>query len=248
MMFAALSPFEEQETAMFRAEAEWLQNLLRLQSREALSPMLNIGSSTQTFREQQQPWTERCIFGPLKARGVRVLHLDNRDGDGIDIRADILNPAELPRLKALAPKSVLCCNILEHVPDPAALANTCMEIVGPGGLIFVTVPFSYPHHRDPIDTMYRPCPRELAALFRPATMLNGEIISAGESWWNDVLKRPWILLRPLLRLPFPFIDFPGWKRSMRRVYWLWHPYRVTAALFQVPASPRAVVDMGGSGG
>ena len=100
-MFAALSPFEEQETAMFRAEAEWLQNLLRLQSREALSPMLNIGSSTQTFREQQQPWTERCIFGPLKDRGVGVLHLDNREGEGIDIRADILNPAELPRLKAL---------------------------------------------------------------------------------------------------------------------------------------------------
>lgn len=232
---------------MFQAEAEWLQNLLHLQRAEDLSPLINIGSSTREFREQQQPWTERCIFAPLKGRGVRVLHLDKRDGDGIDIRADILSRSELPRLKALKPKTLLCCNILEHVPDPAALAKACMEIVGPGGLIFVTVPFSYPHHRDPIDTMYRPSPEQLAALFRPAVMLNGEIIDTGESWWNEVRKRPWILLRPVFRLPFPFIDFAGWKRSMRRTYWLGHPYRVTAALFRVPASPSPVVDMDGTG-
>jgi hypothetical protein len=234
--------------AVFRAEAEWLEKLLRLQKGDDLSPLLNIGSSTRAFREQEQPWTERCIFAPLKARGVRVLHLDNREGDGIDIRADILSPAQLPGIKAWAPKSVLCCNILEHVTDPAALARTCIEIVGPGGLIFVTVPFSYPHHRDPIDTMYRPSPHELAALFHPAVMLNGEILDTGESWWNDVRNRPWILFRPLLRMPFPFIDFAGWQRSMRRMYWLWHPYRVTAAVFRVPQLAGAIVDMGSSGG
>src|SRR5437868_10497827 len=150
---------------MFQAEAEWLYNLLRLNSPEDLSPVLNIGGSTREFREKQQPWTEHYIFAPLKARGIRVVHLDNREGDGIDLHADILSPAELPHIKAISPKSVLCCNILEHVHDPAALARACTEIVGPGGLIFVTVPFSYPHHRDPIDTMYRPSPEQLAALF-----------------------------------------------------------------------------------
>ena len=232
---------------MFRAEAEWLGELLRQYSREDLSPLLNIGSSTRAFREQEQPWTERCVFAPLANRGVRVLHLDSREGEGIEIRADILSRADLPGIKALTARSVLCCNILEHVRNPAALAQTCVEIVGSSGLIFVTVPFSYPHHRDPIDTMYRPSPDQLAVLFRPAVMLSGEILDTGESWWNDVRKRPWILLRPILRLPFPFIGFAGWKRSMRRLYWLWHPYRVTAAVFRVPRDTGRVVDIGDSG-
>lgn len=222
------------EPIMFEAEAIWLRDLLRLQDRAALSPLINIGSSTRHFREQEQPWTDRALFTPLKARGVQVLHLDNREGDGIDIRADILADHALPHIKGFAPRAVLCCNILEHVADPAGLARRCIEIVGPGGLIFVTVPYSYPHHRDPIDTMFRPTPEQLAALFRPAVMLKGEVIDTGQSWWTDVGRRPWILLRPLLRLPFPFIDFPGWKRSVARLYWLRHRYRVTGALFQVP--------------
>ncbi len=230
---------------MFEAEAKWLEKLLQLHANEALSPLLNIGSSTRRFREQDQPWTERCIFAPLKARGVEVFHLDNRDGEGIDIHADVLSETALPRIKAVGPKSILCCNILEHVPDPRCLARHCIELVGPGGLIFVTVPYSYPHHRDPIDTMFRPLPDELAGLFSPAAMVRGEVIDTGQSWWNDVGRRPWILFRPLLRLPFPFINFTGWKRSIRRLYWLGHHYRVTGAVFRVPPAAGAIVDTTG---
>ena len=40
---------------------------------------------------------------------------------------------------AFKPKAILCCNILEHVREPERLARRCMEIVEPGGLIFVMV-------------------------------------------------------------------------------------------------------------
>ncbi|HXJ01769.1 MAG TPA: hypothetical protein VNH44_11130, partial [Micropepsaceae bacterium] len=142
--------------------------------------------------------------------------------------------ADLPRIRSYHPKSILCCNILEHVEDPKVLARRCAEIVGPGGLIFVTVPYSYPHHRDPIDTMFRPSPEALAQLFRPASMLRGEIIDVGESYRGQVRRRPWILFRHISRFPFPFIGFKGWKRSMRKLYWLFNNYRITGALFQVP--------------
>jgi hypothetical protein len=128
-----------------------------------------------------------------------------------------------------------------------------MEIVEPGGLIFVTVPKSYPHHRDPIDTMYRPAPDQLAELFSPATMLNGEIVDVGESYRGQVKRRPWILLRHILRFPFPFIGFEGWKRSVGKLYWLAHNYAITGAVFQVPTrvepAPRLapVVDRGEHG-
>jgi hypothetical protein len=221
---------------MFEAEASWLERLLSRYGAEALSPLLNVGSSTAYFREVEQPWTERLLFAPLRRRGVRIVHLDAREGDGIDIKADILSPADLPRIKAAGAKSILCCNILEHVVDPGVLAQRCIEIVGPGGLIFVTVPYSYPHHRDPIDTLYRPNPEELAALFRPAIMLSGTIVDSGESYRGQVARRPFVLLRHILRFPFPFIGFNGWKRSMKKLYWLAHNYRLTGAVFQVPAA------------
>jgi hypothetical protein len=219
---------------MFEAEAIWLEKLLRDRPAEELSPLLNIGSSTARFREVEQPWAEQRLFAPLRARGVKIIHLDSREGDGIDIRADVLSAADLPRIRALKAKSILCCNILEHVASPKTLARRCFDIVGPRGLIAVTVPFSYPHHRDPIDTMFRPSPAELAALFAPAAMLRGEIIDVGESYRGQVRQRPWILFRHISRFPFPFIGFNGWKRSMRKLYWLFNNYRITGALFKVP--------------
>jgi hypothetical protein len=219
---------------MFENEAAWLETLLGEKTAEDLSPLLNVGSSTSDFREIEQPWTERRLFAPLRARGVRIVHLDAREGNGIDIKADILSDSDLPRILSYGPKSILCCNILEHVEDPRAVARRCSEIVGPGGLIFVTVPFSYPHHRDPIDTMFRPSPEALAQLFKPATMIRGEIIDVGESYRGQIKHRPWILFRHISRFPFPFIGFKGWKRSMRKLYWLFNNYKITGALFQVP--------------
>src|ERR1700709_1151877 len=100
---------------MFVAEAMWLERQLRAYAPDEISPLLNIGSSTSTFRETEQPWTEQHLFAPLRARGVRVIHLDNREGPGIDIRADILEPAGVSTVRALNVRSILCCNILEHV-------------------------------------------------------------------------------------------------------------------------------------
>jgi hypothetical protein len=219
---------------MFEAEATWLDALLRQWALERLSPLLNVGSGTRVYREVVQPWSDERLFRPLRERGVRVIHLDSKDADGVDIRADIMSDTDLPRLMALRPKAILCCNILEHVLDPAAVARRCIEIVGPGGLIFVTAPFSYPHHRDPIDTMYRPDPQQLAELFSPAVMLKGEIVDVHQSYRDQVRQRPWLLLRHLLRLPFPFIGFKGWSRSMAKLYWLSHGYRITGAVFEVP--------------
>ena len=101
-----------------------------------------------------------------------------------------------------------------------------------GGLAFVTVPFSYPYHRDPIDTMYRPSPVELSLLFDGAKLLDGAVIGAGQSYCDDVRRRPWILLRHIARLPAPFLSFERWRRSMAKLYWLFAEYRITCAVFE----------------
>ncbi|MGH7052886.1 MAG: hypothetical protein ACREFA_03595 [Stellaceae bacterium] len=151
---------------------------------------------------------------------------------GIDVCADLTDPADIPRLKALGPKALLCCNLLEHVREPGRLAGHCLDPVGAGGLVFVTVPFSYPHHADPIDMMYRPSPAELARLFASARMCEGMVLDAGLSYRDEVRARPWLLLRHLARLPVPFLSPVRWRRSMRRLYWLAVPYRISCAVFE----------------
>ena len=217
---------------MFETEARWLCAALDRYTPERLSPLLNLGSSTAAFREQTQPWTEQSLFRPLRDRGVEIVHVDTRDEAGIDLRADLTDPADLPQLLALRPRALLCCNLLEHVTEPDRLARHCLDILPKSGLVFVTAPFSYPYHRDPIDTMYRPSPAELEALFAGARLLDSAIIGAGMSYRDDVRRRPWILLRHVARFPAPFVSLEKWKRSMAKLYWLVAEYRITCAVFE----------------
>jgi sugar phosphate isomerase/epimerase len=217
---------------MFEAEARWLRAALDRFAPERLSPLLNLGSSTADFRERVQPWTQQHLFEPLRARGIEIVHVDRRAGPGIDIRADLADPAGLARLRALRPQALLCCNLLEHVTEPERIARDCLGILPELGLAFVTVPYSYPYHRDPIDTMYRPSPPELAALFDDARLLDAAVVGAGMSYRDEVRRRPWILLRHAARFPAPFVSWEKWKRSMAKLYWLAAEYRITCAVFE----------------
>lgn len=217
---------------MFAAEARWLRDRLDRFPAERLSPLLNLGSSDAAFRERRQPWIAEELFRPLAARGIAVVHVDRRAAAGVDVRADLTDPADVAHLKSWGARALLCCNLLEHVREPARLARHCLDLLGEGGLVFVTVPFSYPHHADPIDTMYRPGPAELVPLFCGARLREGMILDAGLSYRDEVRARPWLLLRHLARLPVPFLSPMRWRRSMRRLYWLAAPYRITCAVFE----------------
>lgn len=217
---------------MFEAEARWLRCALDAFPPARLSPLLNLGSSSTEIREVVQPWIENQVFRPLRVRGVHVIHVDMRELPGVDVHADLTNPDDVLRLGALRPGALLCCNLLEHVIEPDRLAYHCLDLLATGGLAFVTVPFSYPYHRDPIDTMYRPSPAELGDLFTGARLLDGTILGTGVSYRNAVSERPWLLLRHVWRFPVPFLSFDKWKRSMARLYWLAAEYRITCAVFE----------------
>jgi hypothetical protein len=217
---------------MFEAEACWLRHALEAFPPERLSPLLNLGSSSAMVRKAIQPWIDAEVFCPLRDRGVETVHVDMRELPGVDVRADLTDAADVERLSALQPNALLCSNLLEHVLEPKQLARHCLDLLPRGGLAFVTVPFSYPYHRDPIDTLYRPSLAELSELFGSARMLDGTILGAGVSYRDAVRERPWILLRHVWRFPVPFLSFERWKRSMARLYWLVAEYRITCAVFE----------------
>jgi hypothetical protein len=217
---------------MFEAEARWLRGALDAFPPERLSPLLNLASSTTDIREVVQPWIEEQLFCPLRTRGVEVVHVDKRELPGVDVQADLTNHDDVLRLRTLHPGALLRFNLLEHVIEPDRLAYHCMKLLMPGRLVFVTVPFSYPYHRDPSDMMYRPSPSELSELLIGARVPDGTILGVGESYRDIVRDRPWLLLRHLWRFPVPFLSFRKWKRSMVRLYWLVAEYRITCAVFE----------------
>jgi SAM-dependent methyltransferase len=217
---------------MFDREARWIGARLAAYPAAQITPLLNVGSSTREFRERVQPWSDRAIFAPLAARGVEIVHLDSRAGEGIDLRADLLDAADFAGVRSRPYRALLCCNILEHVRDAAEFARRCSALVAPGGIIVVTVPRSYPRHGDPIDTLYRPTAAQAAALFPHTSVVAAEIIDVGESYRDEVRRRPWILLRHLARLPVPFLGLAQWTSSMRKPYWLFRNYQVSAAILR----------------
>jgi hypothetical protein len=225
---------------MFAREAAWIAEALAAEDPNALAPLLNVGSSTRSFRTEVQPWIHDCLIAPLEARGARFVHLDLKEADGVDIAADILADEGFARAKAVGAKALLLCNILEHVVDPGEVARRAMALIEPGGLVVFTGPRSYPYHRDPIDTLFRPTPEDVAALFPGATIERAEILPCG-SYRDVVRKRPWVLLRPVVRFPFPFLGWERWKRTMGKLYWLFNPYLTTCVVLRTPAaSPEAI--------
>lgn len=213
---------------MMVCDAKWLGNILSCYSDQEISPVLNIGSSSEKFRKEDKPHIHRYVFAPLESRGVKVVHCDLKEADGIDITADLFDNETIKKLAAVKPESIICTHMFEHVVDREELARRLIDLLPENGLLFITVPYSYHYHADPIDTMYRPSPDELALLFKEHEILDKEILDGG-TYWDLIKKRPFVLFfRHFIRFFIPFINFYRWKRSMKKLYWLFHHYKVSA--------------------
>lgn len=215
-------------------EAAYLAAWLSMQHPAELSPLIELGASTQAFLETH-PHVERDLIGPLLERGVRIVKTDIQPGPNIDIAGDIYDPALQAKLKAIRAKCVLCCNILEHVTDREAFARVCDEILSPGGTIVVTVPQSYPLHLDPIDTYYRPRPDEIPQLFPGYVVLASESIVSGTTasdMDNAWLEAPKVVRRALLLRG----GVDATKARLHRLLWVFRRYRISAVVLRKPAT------------
>jgi methyltransferase family protein len=219
---------------MLPSEAKWISAYFALQDDAVLGTVLNIGSSTAEFREQKQSFIDEKIFRPLARRGVPVVHTDIKAANGVDIIADIMNDDDLERLRSLGAKTILCSNMLEHVPSASRMAERLATLVPPGGVLLVTVPNSYPYHPDPIDTLLRPDTTQLSALFRQLKLLDGGIVE-GPTAAQELAKNPMLLPRRLARSFIPFPRFGTWLSTLDRWRWLFSHYKATCVVLWKPA-------------
>jgi SAM-dependent methyltransferase len=214
---------------MFEKEAIWIAGELTLE----LSPVLNVGSSTRQFRMVGQPWIHKRIVAPFEARGGRFLHLDMKEAEGVDLVGDLADPTFQEKVKALEIKAVLCSNLLEHVADPQAVCRLLTEIVRPGGIVILTVPYRYPYHDDPIDTMFRPTAERLAHMMTGCELVNAEVVTIeGTSFARQLLTRPRLLATTTLRLLMPFYRWNAWKQTIGYLPQAFKPFQVTCATFR----------------
>jgi hypothetical protein len=167
---------------VLKNEARWIGDRLRSINAQRLSPLLSVGSAGAEFREVTQPWIDGFIYAPLRARDVSVVHHELEPQPGIDLVGDLNAPAFLEMLSARGFRAILCCNVLEHVPDPAWLAKALEGLLPPGGLVVVSVPYRFPYHPDPIDTMLRPTVDEVGRLFSGCRVAYGAILNGGTGW------------------------------------------------------------------
>lgn len=220
---------------MLIQEALWFARALADMDADSMYPMLNTGSHTEEYRRQHQPWIDRYVFGPLRARNRVVKHLDIRSGAGVDIVGDLTDPTFLKQLAAMEFRSVFCANLLEHVVNRQEIAAIIVSVVPVRGYIFVSCPFKFPYHADPIDTMFRPGVAELAALFPGTAVRRGAIVDCG-SFGQYVMARLWgdprAVARTLLRKGSR-VSAPDGLGSIRHLLpWTFRRFQETCLVLQ----------------
>ena len=226
---------------MFKEEAEFIGTILDGFSNDELDPVLEIGASTLSFRVSVKPHINENIHSKLFARGIRVIHSDFKPDPDISnpedqIIGDVFDEKVFKRMLDTKPKCILLCNILEHVKNPKELCKRIMEISNEKTIIIVTVPFSFPYHRDPIDTLFRPSPEELIKNFNDVEVIHQDIIEGtnfSEQLKELNLAKAFIrVTKEVLKVMIFLITFQLRKIRFSRILWLKNNYTVSLVVLR----------------
>jgi len=219
---------------MLREEARWLGQEMGKRAPEDLRPLLDLGSSSEDFHQDFQPWVAQSIYGPLLERGIEIRHQDIKARPGVDITGDLTDPAFIQDLASRSFRSVLCANLLEHVRDPDRVGRSLVKIVPPGGFLFVSCPYRFPYHPDPIDTRFRPDVETLAGLFPSTELVAGEIVRCSTYFSHLYPMHPrWkALLKHAIRLCLPLYAPPVWLLKVLHLPWLFRHLEATCVVLR----------------
>ncbi len=216
---------------MFVNEAKWILNKVKSIKNDEIYPILNIGSSTLEARLNSNPNMEECLYFPLSENG-KIIHADIKSGIGIDIVGDLTDPKFIDKLKTIDFKLILCNNLLEHINNPQDLCYSLTEIAKSGTYILVSVPYRYPYHFDPIDTMFRPTPEKLIEYFPRMEVISKEIVKDTRTYYNKLSHDKALAKIIFIRSFLPFYKPKMWWNTVRYFPYMFVKFKVTCILLK----------------
>jgi len=163
---------------MLPKESIWLKNVIRNYIKRN-TVVLNIGSSTQDFLNNEQSYIITNVINTIKQHGCNLINIDIKDGEGVDMVGDVTNAAFTATLKSLNPSLIICANLLEHLESRDNFIKGLINLLDKNTFLIVTVPYVFPFHADPIDTMYRPDIAKLAKDFNGLAIVEAQIVTNG---------------------------------------------------------------------
>ena len=219
---------------MLIEEAKWFGEKISMMDAASVFPMCNVGSSTDEFRKRAQPWIDEYIFKPARENNRIVEHLDIKNAPGVDIVGDLSDGHYLEELRRMRFKSIFCSNVLEHVSNREEISKLLTSILPVGGYLFVSCPFKYPFHPDPIDTMFRPNVDELASMFLGTGICWGDVVTGGT--YLDYITRA-KLANGIVRLFRRSTEPGGGASVLTHIPWLFRNFRATCVVLRKNTEP-----------
>jgi SAM-dependent methyltransferase len=122
-------------------------------------------------------------------------HVSRRTACDFDAKrgeVDFACPADKVPLPDASIDSILCTEVLEHVPDPLAVWNEFYRLLRPGGKVLLTTPMYWPPHELPYD-FYRYPEQGLRRLVEESGFELLAILPRGGPWamWGQVTMHVW---------------------------------------------------------
>jgi predicted SAM-dependent methyltransferase len=163
---------------MLYEESLWFKNIIQKHAQLG-SLVLNIGSSTKEFIEVTQPYIKVNLFDEFASKNCIVKNVDIKQAEGVDLVGDVTDPEFVYQLKQLNASFIICSNLLEHLTERTAFCEALVKIMNADTKLIISVPYQFPYHEDPIDTMYRPTLNELQKAFPTLKLVEGQIVDCG---------------------------------------------------------------------
>lgn len=133
--------------------------------------VLQVGARTSVSDRNEQNW--RTLVDQRFGRRASFIGIDLVAGGNVDHVADICSSPRMLK-SILGPELfdlVVCCHVLEHTRSPLRAARNVEGLLKPGGLAFVSTPWSQAFHAAP-DDYWRFSVRGLGVMFTRLEILS----------------------------------------------------------------------------
>jgi SAM-dependent methyltransferase len=136
-----------------------------------LPRVLQVGSRGSVSDRNELNW--RSLIAKRFEGRARFVGIDLLAGPDVDHQLDICSSPQTiaSALRREAFDLVVCCHVLEHTPAPLRAARNIETLLRPGGLAYISTPWSQAFHAAP-DDYWRFSRRGLALLFRRLEILS----------------------------------------------------------------------------